>query len=56
MKTDRKKRKLIFKVKTQATNSISGQGGYERHNTEVDERMHSEETKITYLIGEHLKK
>jgi hypothetical protein len=27
----------------------------ERHNIEVDRRMHSGEAKITDLVGEHLK-
>jgi hypothetical protein len=36
MKTDLKRRKLIFKTKTQLTNSSSGQGGDEQNNTNVN--------------------
>jgi hypothetical protein len=48
------KRKLLFKGKTQPANSSSDHGGDERHNTEVNGRMHSGDAKIADLVGEHL--
>jgi hypothetical protein len=45
--------KLLFKTKTQPVNSSSGHGGVERHNIEVDGRMHSEEAKIVDLVRKH---
>jgi hypothetical protein len=36
-----KKKSILFKAKTQLANSGSGHGGNERHNTDVDGRMHS---------------
>jgi hypothetical protein len=54
MKTDLKRRKLLFKIKTQPTNRSSDQGRDEWHNTEVDERMHSGEAKNADLVGEHI--
>jgi hypothetical protein len=50
MRADLKRRKLLFKIKTQPTNSGSGQGGDERHNTKVDGRMHSGDAKIADLV------
>jgi hypothetical protein len=41
MRADLKKIKLLFKAKIQPTNNISGQGGDERHNMDVDGHMHS---------------
>jgi hypothetical protein len=37
MRTNLKKRKLLFKEKSQLANN-NGQGGDERHNTKVDGR------------------
>jgi hypothetical protein len=54
MMTDLKRIKLLFKAKTQPANNINGQRGDERHNTKVDGQMHSINTKITDLVGEHL--
>jgi hypothetical protein len=54
MMADLKRRKLLFKIKTQAVNNSSGQWGDERHNTKVDGRMHSGDAKIVNLVGEHL--
>jgi len=51
IKINLKKKK---KKKKQPANSNSDHEGYERHNTEVDGRMHSGESKIADLIGEHL--
>jgi len=48
------KRKLLFKGKTQPANSSSDHGGDERHNTEVNGRMHSEDAKIADMVGVHL--
>jgi hypothetical protein len=56
MMADLWRRKLLFKAKTQPANNSSGHGGYERHNTEVGGWMHSGETKIADMIGEHLQK
>jgi hypothetical protein len=53
---DLKRRKLLFKAKTQSTNSSSGYGGDERHSTEGDGRMHSKKAKITNLFRQHLQK
>jgi hypothetical protein len=36
MMIDLKRRKLLFKAKTQLTNSSSGERGDERHNTDMD--------------------
>jgi hypothetical protein len=50
-----KKIKLLFKAKTQQVNSNSGQGGDDqRHNTEVDKRIHSGDAKIADLVREYL--
>jgi hypothetical protein len=56
MRADLKKRKLLFKAKTQPwnSNSNSGQIRDEWHNTEVDEQMHSRDAKIVDLTDEHL--
>jgi hypothetical protein len=54
MMADIKRRKILFKAKTQPTNSSNGQGGDEGHIMEVDGRMHSGDVKIAYLVGEHL--
>ncbi len=54
MMTDLKRIKLLFKAKTQPANSNSGQGENERHSTEVNERMHSEDVKIVDMVKEHL--
>jgi hypothetical protein len=52
---DLKRIKLLFKAKTQSANSSSGQGKDERHNIEVDGRMHNGKAKIAEdLVGEHL--
>jgi hypothetical protein len=48
-------RKLLFKAKTQPANNKSGQGGDERHITEVDGRMHSGDAKNSDLVEKHLK-
>jgi hypothetical protein len=53
MMIDLKKRKLLFKTKTQSANN-NGQRGDVRHIMEVDRRMHSEDAKITNLVEEHL--
>jgi hypothetical protein len=47
---DLRRRKLLFKAKTQPTNNNSGHGGDERHNTKVDGHMHSKEAKIIDLV------
>jgi len=52
MRVDLWRIKLLFKAKTQPVNNSSGQGEDERHNTEVDGRMHSEDAKIADLVGE----
>jgi hypothetical protein len=49
-----KRIKLLFKTKIQSTNSSSGEGGDERHITEVNGRMHNGYAKIVNLVGEHL--
>jgi len=54
--TDLKRRKLLFKVKTQPVNNSSNQRGDERHSTYVNERMHSKDAKIADLVGKHKKK
>jgi hypothetical protein len=54
MRVDLWRIKLLFKAKTQPVNNSSGQGEDERHNTEVDGRMHSEDAKIADLVGEYL--
>jgi hypothetical protein len=54
MMVDLKRRKFLFKVKTQPVNSSSGLGEDEQHNTEVDRRMHSRKAKIAYLVGKLL--
>jgi hypothetical protein len=41
MMADLKRRKFLFKAKTQPTKSNSGQRGDEWHNTKVDVRMYS---------------
>jgi hypothetical protein len=46
---------LIQSKKYESANS-SCHRRYERHNTEVDGRMHSEDAKIADMIGKHLKK
>jgi hypothetical protein len=50
MRVDLWRRKLLFKAKTQPGNSSSGHGKDERHNTEVDRRIHSGEAKIADLV------
>jgi hypothetical protein len=45
---------FLFKAKTQPANNSSGHEGDERHNTKVDERMHSEDAKIVDIVGKHL--
>jgi hypothetical protein len=54
MRANLKRRKLLFKVKTQPTNNSSAQRGDERHNTEVDGWMHNREIKVADLIEEYL--
>jgi len=54
MNADLKRRKLLFKVKTQLTNSSSGQRGDERYNTEIDGWMHSGDAEIVDLVGKYL--
>jgi hypothetical protein len=54
MMVDLKRRKLLFKAKTQPTNNNSGHRGDEWHNTDVDGRMHSGDAKIADFIGKHL--
>jgi hypothetical protein len=54
MRANLKRKKLLFKVKTQPTNSSSSQGEDERHNTNVNGWIHNGEAKITDLIREHL--
>jgi hypothetical protein len=49
-----KRRKLLFKIKTQPANNSSGQEGDDQHSTKVDGRMHNGEAKIADLVGEHL--
>jgi hypothetical protein len=53
MRANLKRIKLLVKAKTQPINSSSGKGD-ERHNKEVDERMHRGDAKIADLIGKHL--
>jgi hypothetical protein len=55
MRADIKRRKLLFKLKTQPANSNNGQKRNE-HSTEVDGCMHSREAEIANLVGEHLQK
>jgi hypothetical protein len=55
MRTNLKRKKLLFKAKTQLTNSCSGHGRDERHSTKVDGLMHSREAKIADMDGEHYK-
>jgi hypothetical protein len=54
MRADLKRRKLLFKAKTQPSNISSGHGGDERHNIEVDEQMHGGDAKIADLVREQL--
>jgi len=56
MRVDLWRRKLLFKTKTktQLANSNSGYGRDERHNMEVDGRMHNGDAKIVNLVEEHL--
>jgi hypothetical protein len=54
MSANQKRRKRLFKAKTQLANRSSGQGGDVRHNTEVNGQMNSGEAKITNRVGEHL--
>jgi hypothetical protein len=54
MMVDLWKRKLLFKTKTQPANSNDRHGGDERHNTDIDRRMHSRYAKIVDMVGEHL--
>jgi hypothetical protein len=54
MRADLWSRKLTFKAKTQPANSSNGHRGDERHNTEIDGRIHSEEVEIADLVGKHL--
>jgi hypothetical protein len=54
MRADLKSIKLLFKAKTQPTNSNSSQGRDELHITEIDGQMHSEESKIADLVKEYL--
>jgi hypothetical protein len=54
MRASLKKRKLIFKEKTQPANNSSDQGRDERHSTDVNERMHRGDAKIADLVGKHL--
>jgi hypothetical protein len=53
MRANLKKKKLLFKAKTQLANSSSSQGGDEQHNKEVNGRMHSGEAEIADLVGDH---
>jgi len=46
MRVDLNRRKLLFKIRTQQTNSSNGYGRDERHNTEVDGRMYREMPKL----------
>jgi hypothetical protein len=46
----KRKKKLLFKAKTQPTNSSSSQGGDERHNTDINGWIHNGDAKITDLI------
>jgi hypothetical protein len=50
----KKKKELLFKTKTQPANSNNDQGGDERHNIEVNRRMHSGDAKIADLVRKHL--
>jgi hypothetical protein len=50
MRADIKRRKLLFKLKTQPANSNNGQKRNE-HSTEVDGCMQSIEDKIDNLVG-----
>jgi hypothetical protein len=54
MMTNLKKRKHLFKTITQLANNSSGHEEDEPYSTEVDGQMHSEDAKITVLIGAHL--
>jgi len=54
MRVDLWRRLLSFKAKIQPANSNNGHKEDERHDTEVDGLMHSEEVKIVDLVGEHL--
>jgi hypothetical protein len=54
MRADLWRRKLLLKVKMQPANSNSNHGWDERHNTEVNGRMHSEDAKIADMVGVHL--
>jgi hypothetical protein len=54
MRVDLNRRKLLFKIRTQQTNSSNGYGRDERHNTEVDGRMYRGDAKIANLVGKHL--
>jgi hypothetical protein len=54
MRTDLKRRKLLFKAKMQLVNNSIIQRGVERHNTNIDERKHSGDAKIADLVREHL--
>jgi hypothetical protein len=54
MRADLWRRKLSFKAKTQPGKSINNHREDERHNTEVNGRMHSGEAKIADLVREHL--
>jgi hypothetical protein len=47
---DLKRRKLLFKAKTQPANSNSSQRGDEWQNIEIDGRMYSRNVKINDLV------
>jgi len=49
-----KRRKLLFKAKTQLATSNSEQGGNERYNTVVDGQMHNGDAKIADLVKKTL--
>jgi len=54
MMADIKRIKLLFKAKTQPINSSSDQERDERHNAEVDGRVHSGVAKIADLVEKYL--
>jgi hypothetical protein len=54
MRADLWRRKLLFKAKRQLSKNNSDHRRDERHNTKVDERMHSEDAKIVDIVGKHL--
>jgi hypothetical protein len=54
LKREKKKKKILFEVKTKLTNSCNGHGGDERHIMKIDRRMHNRDVKIADLVGKHL--